>query len=84
VKGAETVATKISVDPAGNKRVLLVVGVGPKAQDVAEHLFVVRLTDLEGNVPDGIPDPLTRPLKHDAAVAAAERLAVEYGLRPED
>ena len=54
---------KVSVDPAGNKRVLQVVGVGPKEPSArAEHFFEVRLTDLAGNVPEGIRDPLDGPL----------------------
>lgn len=73
---------KILVDPAGNKRALLVIGVGPNsASPGAELFFTVRLTDVDGNVPDGIPDPLTEPLPYDEALAAAERLAAERGLR---
>src|SRR5262249_45981445 len=73
---------KISVDLSGNKRLLQVVGVGPKGSSCgAEHFFEVRLTDLDGNVPEGVPDPLAGPLRYDEAMAAAERLAAENGLR---
>jgi hypothetical protein len=75
----------VIVNREGTRRLLTIVGVGPKSSEWgAKHFFEVRLTDVAGQVPDGVHDPLFEAATIKAAYRAALRYAEEGGYRLAD
>ena len=70
----------IAVDRDGNERIVLVGRVGSENPG-EENLFEVRVTDIEGNVPTGISNPVVGPKTYQAAKDAAEKFALDNGYR---